>query len=75
LLVLEGKIAGANFPSQCNVIVGNALMLVLEGKLNFPSRCNVVAGNSLMFMLEGKLWALAFPHDEMLLLAMLLCSC
>jgi hypothetical protein len=38
--VLEGKIADTSFLLQCDVVVNNELVLVLEGKLvdtRFPS--------------------------------------
>jgi hypothetical protein len=39
VLVLEGKLACANFPSLCNVGVGNVVFLVLERKLSFMVQC------------------------------------
>jgi len=33
VLMLEEKLVGARFYLQCNVFLGNALVLVLEGKL------------------------------------------
>jgi len=45
VLLQEGKLTYALFHSQCNVFVGNALVLVLDEKLTcaiFPSLCNVV---------------------------------
>jgi hypothetical protein len=47
-----------SFMVQCNIVVGNELVLVLsftiEGKLayvTFLSRCNVVFGNTLVLVL------------------------
>ena len=56
------------FPLQCNIVVGNGLVLVLsftiEGKLayiTFLSRCNVVFGNTLVCVLYGKLACVNLP--------------
>ena len=40
MLVIEDKVARVRFSSRCNVVVFNAVALVLEGKLahsKFPS--------------------------------------
>ena len=54
MLVLEGILTHAMFPSLCNVVVINDLVLVLKIKLTHPSWFNVV-GNVLVLVLEGKL--------------------
>ena len=44
---IEGKIACVRFPSWCNVVFGNALVLVPQGSLkgaSFCSWCNVLLG-------------------------------
>jgi len=54
---------GSSFLSWCNVVLGHALVLVLEAKLasdDFPSLCNVV-GNALVLVLEGNLACTSFP--------------
>ena len=48
MLVLEGNLTCVAFPSQCNVVVRNYLVLVLKGKLmriRFPSLCTAFDGN------------------------------
>ena len=44
MIMLEGKLTRVIFPSLCNIIVINALVLVLEINITciiFPSYCNV----------------------------------
>jgi hypothetical protein len=61
---------GACFPSRCNVVVGNALVLMLEGKL-----WALAFSHGEMFFLVMLLCScykesertLSFPHNEMLL--------
>jgi hypothetical protein len=62
------------FIPQCNVVVGNVLVLVLKGKLectSLPSQWNIIVGNVFVLVQQGKL---AFLHD-VVLLEMHLCWC
>ena len=67
---IEGKIACVRFLSQCNVVFGNALVLMPQGSLKgdsfcswynvflgngFALQCNVIFGNALVDVLQGKL--------------------
>ena len=54
-IMIHGKLTCIRFHSQSNVVSGNALVLVLYGKLahaSFPSHCNVVVfGNALVLVI------------------------
>jgi len=60
VLVLEGELSHVIFPSPCNVVI-NDLVLVLEGKLAHHSRFSVVVGDVLVLVLEGNLACCRFP--------------
>lgn len=58
MLVLERMLAGTNFLSQFNIVVGNVLLFELEGKLAhviFSSWCIVVVANTLVLVLKKKI--------------------
>ena len=72
---IEGKTSCVRFPSQCNVVFGNALVLLSQGSLKgasfcswcnvflhygFASQCNVIFGNALVDVLQGKLARVRF---------------
>ena len=57
------KIACTRFLLGCNIHVGNALVLVVEGNLEdarFSSLCNVFVGDELVLVLQGKLACTSF---------------
>ena len=61
---IEGKIACIRFPSMCNVVFGNAVVLVPQENLrgaSFYSSCNVFLGNGFVVVTEGKLACVRFP--------------
>jgi hypothetical protein len=70
---IERKLACVGFPSWCNNVFGNALMLILEGKIagvSFPSWCNVFHGNAFLLVIEDKLACIDFLRGAMLFLTM-----
>ena len=60
VLVLEGEPSHVIFPSPCNVVI-NDLVLVLEGKLAHHSHFSVVDGDVLVLVVEGKLACCRLP--------------
>ena len=69
MIVLEGKLTHIIFPSLCNVVVRNVIVLVLEGKLThviFLSLWNVFDFNVVVPI--GKLTRFSFHSHAMLLL-------
>ena len=53
--MIKEKLACVIFPSQCNIVFGNAFVLVSKGKLascSFLSWCNVFHGNAFVQVIE-----------------------
>ena len=75
-LIIEGKISCVIFPSWCNIVFGNAFVLVLEEKLvgaRNPSWWNLFLGNVFVLMKERKEESVRFHSHAILFWAMHFC--